>query len=66
MYGCIDIYIALSVARDCGKHVILRRTFRYVNRGSHGGAAEMNPASIHEDAGSIPGLAQGVEDLASP
>ena len=40
----------------------LERTFG----NSHGGSVEMNPASIHEDAGLIPGLAQWVRDLALP
>ena len=35
---------------------------RYRYRSSHCGAAEMNPTSIREDSGSIPGITQWVKD----
>ena len=39
--------------------------FNFVNLGVHVMAQQLvNPTSIHEDAGSIPGLTQWVKDLA--
>ena len=35
-------------------------------RSSYRGSAVTNPARIHEDAGSVPGLAQWIKDLALP
>ena len=46
------------------------RPFNWLNQAhpgsSHCGSAEMNPASIHEDVDSIPGLTQWVGDPAFP
>ena len=46
---------------------VLPQRARYVPiRSSHCGAAETNLTSMHEDTGSIPGLAQWVKDLVVP
>ena len=34
-----------------------------IDRNSHCGSVVMNPASIHEDMGSFPGLAQWIKNL---
>ena len=47
-----------------GLNILIKK--QRLSRSSHCGAPEMNPASIHEDVGLIPGLTQRVRDPALP
>ena len=53
-YSCLK---ALTSIHSCHQH------YSFYRRSSHCGSVVMNPTSIHEDKGSIPGPAQGVKDL---
>ena len=54
--GNKNLRVILSLPRSC------RMTWNWVKRSSHRGSAVTNWTSIHEDTGSIPGLAQWLKD----
>jgi len=64
----------LERGTQCITHVVGGRALQAEERlvqspkvgGSRCGLEEMNPTSIHEDVGSIPGLTQRVKELAFP
>ena len=59
----LSIEIIMSEESEAPRREV---TFKALFWSSHCGSAVNEPTSIHEDAGSIPGLAQWVKDPAMP
>ena len=63
----IDVLVDshLKNVGSCTRHTISAKiSLKETESNSHCGSAVMNLTSIHEDAGSIPGLTQWIKDLA--
>ena len=58
----MHMYVFIILIISLGCKIICCKRLWY--RSSHCGSAEVNLTSIHEDAGSIPGLTWWVRDLA--
>ena len=58
------LLVEIHNATATWKSLAISQKVKY--RSSHCGSAEMNPTSIHKNAGSILGLAQWVKDLVLP
>ena len=60
-------YVRLEALLKSGKSMQSKRSgFKALNWELRHGSEETNPASVHEEVGSIPGLTQWVRDLALP
>ena len=59
-------YLELNILKTVQEDFTLATIKTVTFRSSCCGSAETNLTSIHEDAGSIPGLSQLVKDLALP